>query len=230
MKRATLERYLATPEIEDAQRAPPRNLVGNFCRHSAAFYPALVEARHGKSARLRDTVRLGRRGATEIRLLRLAMRRSILRFVLHWNRAAACVASPTIATKVVGDPPLRLGTSHGTAAWPRRSSPQAPGRSSLRRARTPLVSQNCFFSLGTLAAWSAVRRVLEAEPRARAVYGARGRGKSRDATQRKYSARVAPCGSAATRTVEERGRRIWGSTSIRTRAAVVRPVMPPIVF
>ena len=47
------------------------------------------------------------------------------------------------------------------------------------------------FSLGTLAAWSAVRRVLEVEPLRSALSTALAAAdKSRDATQRKYSARV----------------------------------------
>ena len=153
-------------------------------------------ARRGERARLRDTMRVGRR------------RRATRKFACFALGNAAFHSSDLYAALEPGAPPLcslprQRQRREGARERRRRAGePRAERRRPGRGARTggrprALVAaaredaaagprRIALFSLGTLAAWSAVRRVLEVEPLRSALSTALAAAdKSRDATQRK---------------------------------------------
>ena len=173
--------------------------MGNLCRHSAAFYPALIEARHGEESALACVIRCASDddGATR-------------KFACFALGNAAFHSSDLYGALEPGAPPLcsclandsdekaranaagalgNLARNGGGLAAARRTPPGAP-RALVAAAREDAAAgprRIALFSLGTLAAWSAVRRVLEVEPRARRCLR-RSRPRTSRATRRKRAA------------------------------------------
>ena len=208
LKRATLERYL--PRLlrsEDAQtRAKACNLVGNLCRHSAAFYPALVEARHGEESALACVIRCASDddGATRkfacFALGNAAFHSSDLYGALEPGAPplCACLANDS-DEKARANAAGALGNLHGTAG-PGAGRQAGALRCWSPRGGTPRpVHYGCavfFGHIGSLEPCAASSRL------SRSALSARGRDKW-GSTQRRRARRCRWQAPASTRTREK---------------------------